>query len=390
MQKCWTCETTVSGDHYTCNRCEKTRAKLFESPKISKSTTLSKFVDYSIMELFFGEKDTQRYIAADISSNLENISSTLENIASIIEWGFEELSWKMGQMTEILQSIDHSLKTPDETKANEYCLMAEELKIRGLLDDSEKYFLWSLELNPLNYGTYIGLAKTYLQMNKFDEGKKLLKESLPHAIDNIEKSHTYRLLGRTFFAEGKLEKALETLELCIKISPDYAFGQYDYAKYCALTGHVEDCLNSVAIAILKEPSLMTLVEREADFRSISGIKTLLESLWLINTEIFKVAPLAVRNYYQMAKELDVVEEVLNKLSVEYMNEHGRDIEACRKQCKRARAEIEKLQLRLKNGDHDVRFMFMFQGKGNRRAPVEQMTETAKNMVLDLEKRLKKS
>lgn len=389
MQRCWTCEAEVSGHHYTCNRCEKTRTTLLEGSKVSKSTAMSKFFDYSIIASLFGEEVSQHYIAADISSKLEDMSSTLGNIASILEWGFEELSWNMGQMTDLLQSIDYSLKTPDETKANEHCMMAEELKRRGLLADSEKYFLRSLELNPLSYRTYIGLARTYLQMNRFDEGRKLLEGSLPHAIDNMKRSYTYRLLGRTFFVEGKLDEAVESLRLSVQISPEYALGHYDYAKYCALTGHVEDCLNSLLVAILREPSLIKLVEKETDFRGIRGVNTLLERLGPIDTRILSVAPLAVRKYYQMAGELDAVEEVLNKLSLEYTNQHVQNIEACSKQLKRARSEVEKLELRLRRGDRDVRFMFLFQFDDRRRVPVEQMTEMAKNMVSALEERLNK-
>jgi hypothetical protein len=140
MQYCWTCGTEIIGHHFTCNVCAKTRTNLSESPRISKSTTMSKFIEYSITKLFFGKEDTQLYIAADVSSNLVYHFGH--------RWGFEELSLKMDQMTAVLQSIDHSLKTPDETKANEQRLKAEELRRMGLLADSEKFFLQSLELNP--------------------------------------------------------------------------------------------------------------------------------------------------------------------------------------------------------------------------------------------------
>lgn len=173
--------------------------------------------------MFLGKEDAQLYVA-------EDITSTLEDIASTIEWGFKELNWRMEQMTAVLESIDHTLKTPRETQANEQRVIAEKLRERGVLKESEKCFLDSLQLNPLDYRAYVGIAQTYLQMNKFDEVKELLLNSLPHAPKNIHKSYTYRLIGRTLFAEGKYEQAVETLEQSTKLSTDYALGQYDYAQ----------------------------------------------------------------------------------------------------------------------------------------------------------------
>jgi tetratricopeptide (TPR) repeat protein len=398
MENCWTCGTEVIGHHFTCNVCEKTRTNLFESPRISKSTTMSKFIEYSITELFFGKEDTQLYIAADTGSNLENINSNLEYIASVIEWGFEELSWKMDQMTVVLQSIDRSLKTPDETKANEQSLMAEELRRRGILADSEKFFLQSLELNPLDYRTYIGLAQTYFEMNKFDDGKTLLNKSLPHAIENIKKSYAYRLLGRTLFAEGKYEQAVEALELSTKLSPDYALGHYDYAQYCALTGRKEDYMNSLEIAITKEPSLIKLAEIEPNFRDVGGVKAILKRLG-IDSDIFNIVPFSVAlRFAQIIKDLDAVEGVLATLAQEYRKEQSSYIKACLKECERARDEIKKVrstwiehkknEARIAPKGIRVRDWRMY-SRGTL-AKAIQHSNKAKNMVLDLGKRLKQS
>ena len=116
-----------------------------------------------------------------LSEGLNALSEGLSGIASVIEWGFEEVIWQLQQQTKVLQSIDHTLKTPGQTQAKEWRQIAEELRSRGVLDESEKFFVKSLETNPLDYRTYIGLAHTYLQMDKFDEAKAFLEKSLPHA-----------------------------------------------------------------------------------------------------------------------------------------------------------------------------------------------------------------
>ncbi|MDY6865975.1 MAG: tetratricopeptide repeat protein [Halobacteriota archaeon] len=77
------------------------------------------------------------------------------------------------------------MKTPSETKANEWRQMREELRIRGVYDEAVKFFSKSIETNPLDYRTYVGLGGTYLRMKMFSEAKKYFEKSLPYAPDNF-------------------------------------------------------------------------------------------------------------------------------------------------------------------------------------------------------------
>jgi hypothetical protein len=91
----------------------------------------------------------------------EELSNSLSEVASVIEWGFTETVWQLQQQNEILRSIDHTLKTPNETQDNELRIMAEKLRKRGVFKKSEELFLKALDMNPLDYRIYTGLAFTY-------------------------------------------------------------------------------------------------------------------------------------------------------------------------------------------------------------------------------------
>ncbi len=62
---------------------------------------------------------------------VETLEEGVEGIASAVEWGFTELNWQIDQQTAVLKSIDRSIKTPGETQANEWRVMAERLRLRG-------------------------------------------------------------------------------------------------------------------------------------------------------------------------------------------------------------------------------------------------------------------
>ena len=226
MVRCWSCGTQIPGGlRYiiTCPICTEVE----EIKRLRKSIESS--------------KARNLYEASEI---LTSYPEGLSEIASVIEWGYEELSWQIEQMTEVLRSIDKTLKTPSMTQANELRRIAEELRRRGVLDESEKRFLKSLELNPLDYRTYIGLGKTYVQMGKFDKARTFWEKSLPHApkreIDY--KSYSHRLIGRTYFCEENFQQTASELKTSIELSPNYYLAHYDYAQYCALIGDKENCL----------------------------------------------------------------------------------------------------------------------------------------------------
>lgn len=267
MARCWTCGTHVSGYRYTCSSCES----LNELKNLQKTIeSYGEGLDY------IAQIQQEGFKALN-----DTLSSGLSEIASAIEWGFGEISWQLQQQTDVLRSIDHTLKTPSETKANEWRLHAEELRRRGVLDESEEFFLKALNEYRLDYRIYVGLAETYLQMNNFDKAKVFLEKSLPHApkkeIDY--KSYSYRLIGHIYACEEEYNQAIAILRHSIELSPTYEDGHYDYAQYCAQLRNKETCLSSLQKAILAKPLYWYLGQKERNFDPVkSEVEKLLSSI----------------------------------------------------------------------------------------------------------------
>jgi len=225
--KCWTCGTDIArGLAHTCSEL-KEQKQILERLEYSAPKTIYEAVEVLGSDL------------ARISETFEgDLFASLYEIASILEWNFEEIQWKLEHLGGTLRSIDRSLKSPSQTRATEWRQMAEDLRRRGVLDESEKFFLKSLQTNPLDYRTYVGLGKTYCQMQKLDKAKSFWEKSLPHApkreIDY--KSYSYRLIGRVYFCQDNPRRAASILKTAIELSPNFYLGHYDYAQYCALIG----------------------------------------------------------------------------------------------------------------------------------------------------------
>lgn len=172
MGNCWSCGAYVSGLRYvfTCPACTQTA------------------VMRDIRKAVRGRESAMRMIASGLSNVADNVSRVadeLSNLAGIVQGGFDELNWELRQQTEVLLSIDQTLKTPSQTQAREWREMAEQLRSRDCFDEAEEWFLKALKMSPLDFRTYLGLAFNYLRKNDFDKAEGALTRSLPHAPQGL-------------------------------------------------------------------------------------------------------------------------------------------------------------------------------------------------------------
>jgi len=122
--------------------------------------------------------------------------------------------------------------------------------------------------NPLDYRTYIGLARTYLQKNEFDKARTYLEKSLPHAPDNSYKNYSYRMIGHVNECASDYHSAVSALKSATKVSPNSYVAFYDLARCSAKIELKENCLSALDTAISGNNIYFYLAE-SADFEPLS-------------------------------------------------------------------------------------------------------------------------
>ncbi len=142
MGRCYRCGSQFPGGIAHSSTCP-TCAQVEEAGLLREETV-------SLRE---GIEESQAEVVASLErltavqqQGFEKLSHSLAEVSSIIEWGFAEINWELQQQTEILRSIDHTLRTPSQTQANEHRIMAEELRKRGAFDKSIGLFSQALLL----------------------------------------------------------------------------------------------------------------------------------------------------------------------------------------------------------------------------------------------------
>lgn len=254
MARCWTCGAPTEKFSLTCSNCKRLKEYVGEKSLEEQHT-----------EVIDVMRETHQQITGDFSQDMTKVKGEISNLGQAIysvgfaiEGAIEELTWETKKQSEILSSIDKTLKMPSQTQANEWRQIADKSKKRGVLDDAEKYYLKAIEANPLDYRTYIGLAYTYLQKEipKPYKAEKYLKKSIPHAPkdENFSyKSYSYKILGRLYASLEDYQKAYEILQKSLNITPDYIEAKYDYCLYATQSGQIDEALKNIKEIIKYEP-----------------------------------------------------------------------------------------------------------------------------------------
>jgi tetratricopeptide (TPR) repeat protein len=250
--KCWSCGSDLpggSGYAFTCPACRQ----------VEESKEIQNILGYGVSE-----------ITGALGEGFDKLSGQLTNIASILEWGFEGLQWEAAQSVQALESIGRSLKNPATIQASEWRQIAEELRKVGSLRDSERFFLKSIEANPLDYQAYIGLGKTYLQLGDGEKAQSYWEKSLPHApkAEINYASYSLRLIGRLYFCRNDIQSARASLKRAMELSPSYYIAVYDCAQYSALLGDKKESLSSLIVVMANKPDMIELAAKEKNLESV--------------------------------------------------------------------------------------------------------------------------
>jgi tetratricopeptide (TPR) repeat protein len=214
----------------------------------------------------------------------KKIPEALGRIESTVRWSCEQVVWRIEQQTDVIRGIDESLKTPAQTKANEWRIMADTLRERGVLNEACSFYEKSVAENPLDYRTYVGLATAHIQNGNHEQALKVLEGSLPHAprgeSDEITdwRSHSLRTMAHVYHCLGNHDRELEVLREALKYSPDYRACRYDHAVAAMECKCDEESIASLAILLHRSEMYFELTRRHIVFiNNASKVKPILKS-----------------------------------------------------------------------------------------------------------------
>lgn len=241
MARCWTCGTLSSdGPRFSCSTCIQLKSlREIRDTVHAASTGAAGRLDVIA--------DLHRQMYGELLQKLDSLHQTME-------WGFSSVLWAIEQETAVLRSIDATLKTPRQTQANELRVIGESLRLRGDIEQAEEHLEHALQLNPLDYRSYLGLAYVRIEQSRFDDADRVLEASFRHAPRTSfdYRSLTHRLRGRLKFCTEHYTAAVEELRNAVTLEPTYAKALYELAQYYACIGAEDNCLRYLRDVIALE------------------------------------------------------------------------------------------------------------------------------------------
>lgn len=303
-QTCWTCGVATSGFTYRCSQCEQ----LQEVQQLNEHVSQIGGQVHSQLNLLGSEARSANEALGNISDNLghlqqlEVVGNMLEvaqlnairqlsvvlpkaiaRVETTVRWAYQQLAWHLEQQTDVIRSIDETLKTPVQTRANEWRAMADTLRERGALNEAVEFYEKSLAESPLDYRTYVGYAEALIQLEQSDKALSILTQSLPHAPRNTSgeisdwRSHSLRTIAHIHHCQGSHERELKILQQAVALSPKYKSVRYEMAVAAAECQQLTMALETLGALVHESDLYFEMARRQAAFRTYrEEIKQLLQ------------------------------------------------------------------------------------------------------------------
>lgn len=174
--------------------------------------------------------------------------------------------------TAVERYINNELTNADRPEAHLNIAIVQAL--RGDLDAAEQAGLKALAIEPRLPQVRLHLASIYQQMNRDEDGEKVLREGLKLSPETSVLRH---ILGLLLFRQGHSEEAVDTLRLAAVDAPEEGRFQYVYAIALNSLGDSEDALEVLRDAKTQHPFdreiLLALITINLEYGSKSEAQT---------------------------------------------------------------------------------------------------------------------
>ena len=289
---CWTCGSPCVGFTYKCSQCEQ----LLVTRQLDEHVTLVGGQVDSQLKVLAREATSANEELGDISGHLGHLrqfamAGTLIEVAQLnvlrelsqtlpkaiahveqaVRWSCQQLIWHLKQQTDVIRSIDETLKTPVQTRANEWRVMADKLRERGALKEAVEFYEKSLAESPLDYRTYVGHAEVLIQLDQGDKALAILTQSLPHAPRNAEgeitdwRSHSLRTIAHIHHCQGSHDRELLCLRQAVTLSPQYQSARYEMAVAAAECQQLQVACETLDELVHQSDLYFEMARRQATF-----------------------------------------------------------------------------------------------------------------------------
>ena len=241
----------------------------------------------------------------------DRVNSALGYVESSIESLHSDFNYNMGlvldqlqiqnQLTfgilEKLDAIHKTLVTPRLTQARECYNIGCERLSKGLLDKALEAFLKAEERNDTDFFTVFQIGKLYLygvdeddnvidlvkaeqhlrnaarygkaEISGLPEFRRWTGEALLHAsIACYVQANDHRINENTVKAKEFISKAFKLAQQACEIYPSLSESQYHLAKYAALMGNEEICVQSLEKAVIADLNYCLKIEFDRDFNDM--------------------------------------------------------------------------------------------------------------------------
>ena len=214
---------------------------------------------------------TQQSLAG-ANATLDGTYIQLNELLETANYIRETQFFQLNRISNLLESIDATLKAPNKTFANERFEIGVELLARNKTKHARRMFEEAVEFNPLHLGSYINLSVIHYYEKDYEKAQTYAIEAfdlLPPDESSYKDlfAYVYCLLARAYAKNNHFDLAITYIEKailgCTNSKPVYC---YERAKIHAWAGNTKDFLGCLYMAINEDPQYFATALIDSNFQ----------------------------------------------------------------------------------------------------------------------------
>lgn len=229
----------------------------------------------AIAEVISGLDNTLSEVRGTLESGFSMLGTGLQEICFAVDDGFREVSYKLDLQNETLQAIKEILEKPLDTQAKELRKRAEFAYLNDWMDEAEVDLLESEKKNYQDFIALHILGNIYYHHRKnHQKALEYYQKAAKYAAPQSKRDTCKALLcaAKVYKELGKLEDSYKSTRLALDILPEDTHNLFNHAAYAATTRHIDESIDYLKKAILKDPTCLIAADSDERFSDVEQEK----------------------------------------------------------------------------------------------------------------------
>jgi tetratricopeptide (TPR) repeat protein len=210
-------------------------------------------------------------IEAELAHGFSEISKGIQDLCCITYHGFHEIIDRLHFQSEMLEEIKEILKRPLDTQAKELRERGERAYLNNWFNEAEQDLLEAEKKNYQDFIVHQILGNIYyFHKSNYKKALEYYQKAAKYAtpVSKRDASNAFLCAAMVYYRLNQLSDAYNSAKAALELMPDDPHFLYQYARYAAKNGYMNEFLNKLRECIYKDPKYLIMADVDEMFYDV--------------------------------------------------------------------------------------------------------------------------